>query len=110
MVHGSLQGELEHRTPKSRYTRTSRKGFLKQMTQIERRQARIHRIRKRLESKGELGNSTVQADIATSPDARYHLGKTQNQPVQIMSFMYQNSGDPAVKVIHLSESRVQESH
>jgi hypothetical protein len=36
-----LKGELEHRSPKARYTRTSRKGFIKQMTQIERRQARI---------------------------------------------------------------------
>lgn len=39
------QGELEHRSPKSRYTCTDRKGFIKQLTVIERRQARIRRIR-----------------------------------------------------------------
>jgi len=33
------QGELEHRSAKSRYTRTSRKHFVKQLMQIEHRQA-----------------------------------------------------------------------
>ena len=39
------QGELEHRSPKSRYACTDRKSFIKQLTVIERRQARIRRIR-----------------------------------------------------------------
>lgn len=66
------------------------------MTQIERRQARIRRIRKRLEKKGE--KPAAQADIVASSDARYHLGMTQNQPVHIMSFVHKYSGDPAIKV------------
>src|ERR1700683_2723637 len=41
----TFQGELEHRLPKSRYTRTNRKCFMKQLTRIERRQARIRTIR-----------------------------------------------------------------
>jgi hypothetical protein len=40
-----VQGELEHRTPKARYKRTSRKAAIKQLTQIEQRQERIRRIR-----------------------------------------------------------------
>lgn len=66
------------------------------MTQIERRQARIRRIRQRLENKGE---KMLEPELALSPTAHYHIGKTQNQPVHVMSFMYTNSHDPAVKVI-----------
>jgi hypothetical protein len=46
----SSQGELEHRRPKAWHLRTDRKAFVKQMTQIERRQARIRRIKHKLSS------------------------------------------------------------
>lgn len=89
------QGELEHRTPKATYSRTSRKGFLKQMTQIERRQARIRHIRERLNAAGTPAETDAGA---SSPTARYHVGKTQNQPEHIIAFVQKNAGDPAVKV------------
>lgn len=92
---------MEHRTPKSRYLRTSRKGFLKQLTQIERRQARIRRIRKNL---GKDEEARTSQDVAISLEARYQIGKTQNQPVDLMSFIYKNAADPAVKVIHFSRA------
>lgn len=69
------------------------------MTQIERRQARIRRIRKKLATNGET--LPLEPNIATSPSARYHVGATQNQPVHIMTFVYTNSHDPAVKVREL---------
>ena len=46
-----VQSELEHRIPKSRYKRTSRKKFIKQLTEIEWRQARLRRIRQKLNTR-----------------------------------------------------------
>ncbi|EDQ99293.1 uncharacterized protein LACBIDRAFT_335113 [Laccaria bicolor S238N-H82] len=43
--------ELELRNPKSRYKRTSRKKFIKQLTEIERRQAQLRRIRQKLNAR-----------------------------------------------------------
>lgn len=88
---------MEHRTPKTIYTRTSRKGFLKQMTQIERRQARIRRIREHQKMNGDTSTS-IKTDIATSPNSRYHVGNSQNEPEHIVAFVQKNSGDPAIKV------------
>lgn len=89
---------MEHRTPKSIYSRTSRKGFLKQMTRIERRQARIRRIRERLNTNRNASAETVMGTLSSSPDARYHIGKTQNQPEHIIAFVQRHTEDPAVKV------------
>lgn len=85
---------MEHRSPKARYTRTSRKDFIKQMTQIERRQVRIRRIRARYRKTG----SPLNEDIARSPEARYIIGKSQNFPENIPLFLEKNRHDPAVKV------------
>lgn len=67
------------------------------MTQIERRQARIRRIRERLDTNGK-SDTAAEAEAATSPDARYHIGKTQNEPEHLISFVQKNAGDPALKV------------
>lgn len=67
------------------------------MTQIERRQARIRRIRERL-SAGTKHQAAVDIDSATSPNARYHIGKSQNEPEHLIAFVQNNAGDPAVKV------------
>jgi hypothetical protein len=89
-----LQGELEHRTPKARYTRTSRKNFIKQITQIERRQTRIRRIRDRLRQTKNVGNE----EVASSPDAHHHIGKSENNPEHIGRFLQEHADDPATKV------------
>ena len=91
----SSKGELEHRTAKSRYRRTDRKSFLKQMTEIERRQARIRKIRaKNTISPGQA----VKDDITLSPEVRYNIGKTENFPEDVGHFVHQHEGDPAHKV------------
>jgi hypothetical protein len=92
----SHQAELEHRTPKSRYARTSKKDFTKQMAQIERRQARIRRVRQKLAKKVKAASEAVP-DI---PDKPYNIGKCQNHPVNITQFIQQHVDDPAVKVSH----------
>jgi hypothetical protein len=89
-----FQGELEHRSPKARYTRTSRKHFIKQLTQIERRQARLRRIRARHHEAGKPANEAV----ATAPEAHHIIGKSQNYPQNIPLFLQKYAGDPAIKV------------
>jgi hypothetical protein len=91
-----LKGELEHRTPKARYKRTSRKFFSAQMAKIERREARIRRIRERLGC-GTPKNFRDNG-LACTPHLSYQIGKNQNNPEHIQDFLRRNSGDPAVKV------------
>ena len=89
-----MQAELEHRTPKSRYLRTSKKHYAKQLTQIKRRQARIHRICEKLNKSKKL----TSEEVACEPFERYNIGKSQNYPVCISQFLRSRTGDPAVKV------------
>jgi hypothetical protein len=98
---------LEHRKPKSRYKRTSGKGFLKQMTKIERRQARLRRIRARYQKAGKPVDETV----TTSPEAHHVIGISQNFPENIPAFLQKNKGDPAIKVncfLLLSDARLKQ--
>jgi hypothetical protein len=85
------QGELEHRTSKSRYKRTDRKQFVKQLAQIERRQARIRRIRAR-------DGTFPRERVDMSPVAHHHIGISQNDYLHIGTFLRKNLGDPAVRV------------
>lgn len=87
-----LQGELEHRTPKSRYKRTDKRAYVKQLTRIERRQTRIRRIKEKL-----YGVAQVE-DVARSFDVHHHIGKSENLFRHIGTFLEENSNDPAVKV------------
>jgi len=66
------------------------------MTQIERRQARIRRIRRDHEQAGRP--LVTDANATNSPVARYNLGITQNYPEQIPLFLQRHAGDPAIKV------------
>lgn len=102
----TIQGELEHRTPKSRYGRTSKKQFVQQLTQIERREARIQRIRSKIKSRQSL-LCPPSGSILHEPEfipcsgelhTQYHVGKSQNEPVSLPSFLLNNVGDPAIKV------------
>lgn len=90
--------ELQHRHPKSHYLRTSRKNFEKQLGSIERRQARIHRIRQKLNHRNKFAETLVHEKRPESPTSDYHIGKTQNHPVDLGVFFRENRLDPAVKV------------
>jgi hypothetical protein len=95
------QGELQHRTSKARYARTSRKNFIKQMTNIERRQTRIRRLKERLAK----SDAAPDFDIAHTPDMHHHIGKSQNDPEHIGLFVHRHAGDPAVKVGYVTLSQ-----
>ncbi len=90
------QMELEHRSPKSRYARTNRKDFEKQLGGIERRQARIRRIRQKL---AYSTRSTFAHEKGPESSAcSYHIGKSQNYPLDLGILARDNCNDPAVRV------------
>lgn len=91
--------ELEHRSPKSRYLRTSRKHFEQQLGHIERRQARIRRIRQRLNGNGKNHGVLMHEKGPVSSASAYHIGKTQNHPMDLEAIARRAEGDFAAKVI-----------
>jgi len=86
------QGELEHRTSKSRYACTSHKTFVPQLAFIERCQARIHHIHAQKEAQKRDDPSP------DTPDLHHVIGKSQNFPEDIGTFIQKNLDDPAVNV------------
>ncbi|KAH7904490.1 hypothetical protein BJ138DRAFT_1019091 [Hygrophoropsis aurantiaca] len=93
-------GELEHRTPKRWYTHTSRKQYVKQITRIERRQARIRRIRERLDARvggGPDAHADEDGSMACLPEVHHGIGSSQNIPCDIPSFVQKYAGDPAIR-------------
>ena len=89
------QGELGHRTAKARYSRTNRKEFVRQMAQIEHRQAHICRIHARTSTNA----SSPTEKLPITPDVHHCIGQSQNQPEHIGLFVQNNSGNPAIKVL-----------
>ncbi|KAI0055695.1 hypothetical protein BV25DRAFT_1815207 [Artomyces pyxidatus] len=86
--------ELEHKTSKMRYLRTSHRTIPLQLSQIETRERRIRRIR---ESVNRRPSIPEQPDVADDLQARYSTGKTQNYPIHVPSFLLARAGDPAVE-------------
>ena len=76
-----------------RFTRTSRKGYIRQLARIERRQARIRRIREA--SKATTVPTEAVPDV---PEERYNIGKSQHLPINLNSFVRKNMDDPAMTV------------
>jgi hypothetical protein len=63
------------------------------MTQIERRQTRIRRI------KHKLMSTRAQVEVvATTAEVHHHIGASQNHDEHIPSFVRGHEGDPAVQV------------
>ena len=76
-----------------RYKRTDRKQFVKQLAQIERRQARIRRI-----CPQKPANQHDDEECAARPEAHHTIGKTENSSEHLGLFVQKHSGDPAVEV------------
>ena len=66
------------------------------MTHVERREARIRRIRSRnlTEHKG----SASYEEVAVNPEVHHNIGKSEAFPEHIGLFVMNHSGDPAVNV------------
>ena len=88
----TIQGELEHRTSKARFVRTSRKAYASQLASIERRQARIRRIRARRDA------LNLADPVPNQPEEHHVIGRSQNFPEDLTRFMQSNIGDPATNV------------
>jgi|SRR3984957_437640 hypothetical protein len=88
------QGELEHRTAKARYKRTSKKDFVRQMAQIERRQARIRLIRQRVAKISVTENECLPNTL----EAHHHIGVSEACTLRFGPFLQSHHGDPAVAV------------
>jgi hypothetical protein len=80
-----------------RYKRTDRKQFVKQLARIERRQARIRRIRPQ-KPPSQLDGE----ECAARPESHHTIGKTENFPEHLGLFVHKHLGDPAVKVCKLT--------
>jgi hypothetical protein len=91
--HLLLQGELEHRSSKARFKRTSKKGYKQQLAQIERRQARIRRINQKSRISSES-----RGPQNFDPTVHHHIGVGENGPLHIGTFCRENADDPAVMV------------
>jgi hypothetical protein len=37
-------------------------------------------------------------DVVNNPQVRYNIGKTENFPIHVPTFLQKNDGDPAIKV------------
>lgn len=94
------QSELEHRKPKSRYKRTDKKSFVKQLAQIDRREARLRRINAKLPSSRRSHRSRwlKAAQKPIRPQIHHHIGRFESNHEHIGTFLRQRSGDPAVQV------------
>ena len=66
---------------------------------IERRQARIRRIRQKLNKKTKPHEQLEHEEDPKSWTSAYHIGKTQNHPVDLEIFVKENCHDPAAKVM-----------
>jgi hypothetical protein len=65
---------------------------VKQLARIERREARLRRIRSKLERQSEIVAKTLQE--------HHHIGLSQDLYQHIGTFLQRNAGDPAIKVWH----------
>lgn len=93
------QGELEHRTSKVRYPRTSGRAFTLQLSKIERRQRQIRQIRQKMDSQqAHKLRAESHDDEASNSRLQYNIGKNQNSPLHLPTFLQRNEGDPALKV------------
>ena len=66
------------------------------MVGIERCEARVRHIRN-ANNPSHMGTN-IEEVVATTPDAHYHIGKSQNSPEDIMVFLRNHSEDPAIEV------------
>lgn len=94
---------MEHRTAKGRYRRTDRNTFVRQLTQIERREARLRRIKQR----HQAGVPRTDAhEIANDPKLHHHIGQSEKIYDEFGQYLRNHTGDPAMKVSNLFDVMV----
>lgn len=71
------------------------------MGHIERRQARIRRIRQRLNESTKKKETLEREKAPQSPIVDYHIGKTQVHPLDLGALAQKAGADPAAKVFFI---------
>jgi hypothetical protein len=87
---------LEHRTAKLQYPHTDRREYIKQMTQVECREACIRHIHTRTLDKGE--KSTIYEHVAQKPDAHHCIRQSEDSYEHVGLYVMEHNGEPAVKL------------
>ena len=67
-----------------------------QLARIEQREACLRRIRAKLQRPVKVRNGSATGSKALKD--RYHIGKSENVYRHIGTFLWNNAGDPAIKV------------
>jgi hypothetical protein len=92
---------LEHRTPKARYRRTDRKAFVRQLTQIERRQTHLRRIKQRQQQQQQQQAPREELnETATDPQLHHYIGQSEKIYDEFGYYLRSHAKDPAMKVIN----------
>ena len=74
--------------------------FIKQLTQIERRQIRLQRLKR----KYSLSPKSPDDKVEKSVKEHHHIGKSESHFEDIGSFLRLHMGDPAAKVFPIDLS------
>lgn len=107
------QSELNHRTSKANYLRTSKNNPAKQLASIERRQSNLDKIMHARESVAcnSSGHRTqrpenLQSEQITDfdPGNRYHIARSQKNPLVVGSWLRENDEDPALQVMSMART------
>lgn len=69
------------------------------MTQIERRQARLRKMKSKLIGSDTMKLGALGSDsTALSPQSHHHMGKSESEPEHIGTLLKKHQGDPAILV------------
>ena len=100
----SPKSELSHHDAKSSFQWMNKKEFERQLAMIERRKARLRRIRETssnaIPQMAGVNQNNVLELIYTSAADHYEVRESQNNPINLFQFLQRNSEDPAVRVHH----------
>ncbi|KAG1857827.1 hypothetical protein F4604DRAFT_1931350 [Suillus subluteus] len=93
-LYSTEPGELEHRTPKSRYRRTDRRDFIHQLAEIERRQTRLRHIKERQQ---KWAPDVKSDETASDPQLHHQIGKSEKVFEEFGHYLHSHARDPATK-------------
>ncbi|KAI0310372.1 hypothetical protein OF83DRAFT_1178618 [Amylostereum chailletii] len=90
--YGTGRMETQHRWGKTQYRRTNKKDFIIQIIRIDRWQRRVRAIQHAHQQIPEF-----KSHLATDDSTQYHIGKTENHPINMPDFYLRHALDPATK-------------
>ena len=80
---------------KGRYHRTDRRAFVHQLTQIERREAHLRRIK---QWQLQRGPHVEAHEMASDPQLHHHIGQGEKMYDELGQYLCDHVGDPTMRV------------